>query len=371
MVIKPFEATFPQVDQITDKKYFFNTAKENYRTFLAQNCFQEKKQNAFYVYEITKGDSVHCGLLAAVSVQEYIDQHIKRHEHTLVPKEEKQAILLHERQAVVKPILLVHRTQQDLISILNRVKLTQAPAFELNISAEKGTHRFWTISKEEDINAITSIFQQHIDTAYIADGHHRFSAIARLYQHAKTSNDQEKYAQLMCALFPSDDLEIHNYNRVVNAFEDDISALAFLARLSHFAYIKPLEYGHEPQKEHEMCFYLNSEWFSLEWRPSIVNEYARASLPTLDVSMFNYCILEQILGYKDIRNDKRIKYVEGPKGLRKLEELAHEDNAIAFCLYPLKWSSFFRVIDYGLVLPPKSTWFEPRMLNGLVVQRLD
>ncbi|RME93093.1 MAG: DUF1015 family protein, partial [Bacteroidetes bacterium] len=209
---------------------------------------------------------------------------------------------------------------------------------------------------------------EHITTTYIADGHHRFSAAARLYQRMGDSPQANRYAQLMCMLMPSTTLEIHNFNRIVTAFSGAISPLAFLARLSHYVTIDPLPKAVEPQAEHELSCYLNKEWFRLRWREDVIKDYAHAGLPIMDVSLLNYCILEEILGFDNIRNDKRIKYVEGPRGLEALMELTDSRTDVAFCLFPLSWEAFFLVIDHDLVLPPKSTWFEPRMLNGLVVQ---
>ena len=370
MIIQPFEAVFPNLEVISDTQAFFNTAKEKYRFFQEQAFFQAAKQPAFYVYQINRNEMTHCGLIASVSVAEYINEHIKKHEHTLVPKEEKQAILLEERQAVVKPILLVHRSQRTLAEMMQHICIKNSPAFELKIPATKTAHRFWTINQASDIFTIQNIFKNHINTAYIADGHHRFSSIARLYQRAKTVQQKQKYGHVMCALFPGSDLQIHNFNRIIKAFSEKISPLVFLARLSEFAKINPLKKGRIPKKEHEITFFMNGEWFSLEWRKEIISAYANASLPILDVSMLNYCVLEEILLCTDIRNDTRIKYIEGPRGLDALAASTNGRSSVAFCLHPLDWESFFRVIDHGLVLPPKSTWFEPRMLNGLIVQTM-
>lgn len=371
MIIQPFEAVFPNLEVISDTQTFFNTAKEKYRLFKEQAFFQNARQNALYIYQISHNGTTHCGLIAAVSVAEYIAEHIKKHEHTLVAKEEKQAVLLEERKAVVKPILLVHRSHKELAEMMQHFCIKNVPVFEFKMPLTNTAHRFWAIENEEEVARIQTIFKEHINTAYIADGHHRFSSIARLYQRGKTPEQKQKYAHVMCALFPGSDLQIHNFNRIIKAFSEKISPLAFLARLSAFAEIRPLKKGRLPKKEHEITFYMKGEWFSLEWRKEVISEYANASLPVLDVSMLNYCVLEEILSCTDIRNDTRIKYIEGPRGLDSLAATTNGRSSVAFCLHPLDWESFFRVIDHGLVLPPKSTWFEPRMLNGLIVQTVE
>jgi uncharacterized protein (DUF1015 family) len=172
----------------------------------------------------------------------------------------------------------------------------------------------------------------------------------------------------MCALFPSTSLHIHNFNRSVKALESGMSALSFMVELSKYADLRSLPEATAPASDHELTFFLEGEWFAMNWRTETINYNAQAGLPTLDVSMFNYYILRKILGFTDIRNDKRIKYIEGPKGLEALATLTEERPAVSFCLHPLSWESFFQVIDHGLILPPKSTWFEPRMKNGLIVQ---
>lgn len=370
MIIQPFEATFPNLEAISDTQAFFNTAKDKYRFFKEQSYFLQARQATIYIYQINCNGITHSGLIAGVSVAEYLNGHIKKHEHTLVPKEERQAILLKERQAVVKPILLVHRSHKALAEMMQHICIKNTPAFELETPFTNTTHRFWAIEKLNDITSVQNIFNEHINTAYIADGHHRFSSIARLYERGKTPKEKQKYAHVMCALFPGSDLEIHNFNRIIKAFSEKISPLVFLARLSEFAEIKPLKKGRTPKKEHEVTFFMKGEWFSLVWRKEVISTYTNASVPILDVSILNSCVLEEILSCTDIRNDTRIKYIEGPKGLDALIASTDEHSSVAFCLHPLDWESFFQVIDHGLVLPPKSTWFKPRMLNGLIVQKI-
>jgi uncharacterized protein (DUF1015 family) len=272
------------------------------------------------------------------------------------------------RRASVKPVLLAHRRHQGLAELLDAYADQGPPQHEIILADTGEIHRFWPIRKVADLELIQVFFAEQIATTYIADGHHRFSAAARLYQRLGDSPEAKRHEYLMCTLMPSSTLEIHNFNRIIKAFTEQLSPLAFLARLSHYAEVEPLPAATEPRAEHELTCYLEGEWFRLHWRESVINEYANAGLPIMDVSMLNYCILEEILQFEDIRNDKRIKYVEGLRGLEALMELTDERPAVAFCLFPLSWDAFFLVIDHGLVLPPKSTWFEPRMLNGMIVQ---
>ncbi|PSR12274.1 MAG: hypothetical protein C7N36_12490 [Bacteroidetes bacterium] len=368
MVVRPFAAVFPHLANISDPVSFLEDVKVNYPAYHGEGLFTDPQAPAMYVYQIATNKHRQTGLLAAVAVQSYLEDQIRRHEHTLVAKEIKQAELLAERQAVVKPVLLAHRHHQALADLLAEHVVQHAATTTLLLPELGEEHRFWAIRAPAELEQIQYYFGRYIRTAYIADGHHRFSAIARLYQQLAESDQPNSYEYLMCALFPSSGLEIHNFNRCVKAFEEEVTPLSFMVRLSHYANLRLLPHAQGPERPHEITFYLEGQWFALEWRPETMASNIEAGLPTLDVSMLNYYVLGEILGFTDVRNDKRIKYIEGPQGLTALAALTNDRPAISFCLHPLSWESFFRVIDHGLILPPKSTWFEPRMKNGLIVQ---
>ncbi|MEL6658186.1 MAG: DUF1015 family protein [Bacteroidota bacterium] len=370
MVVRPFAAVLSRPKQIPDYPSFLDQVKEKFTTFRDQKYFSASRPAAMYVYQVIEGGQSRTGLIAAVSIQDYLEERVKRHEHTLVAKEVKQAELLLQRQAVVKPVLLAHRHHQALADLLASYTNQHSPVQELHLQSPDETHRLWAISDLEEIELIQYYFGRYILNTYIADGHHRFSAIARLYQQREASQEHNPYGYLMCALFPETALQIHNFNRAVKGLSDGRSALSFMASLSRFFNINPLAEAREPLRSHEMTMLLQGEWFSLRWREKTLQQNSAAGLPTLDVSMLNYYVLQEVLGFTDIRNDKRIKYIEGPRGLAALVEACENKPVVAFCLHPLGWDSFFRVIDHGLVLPPKSTWFEPRMRNGIVVQMI-
>ncbi|MEM1214579.1 MAG: DUF1015 family protein [Bacteroidota bacterium] len=370
MVLRPFTAAFPAWAKLNDSAQFLATVRERFSDYKAQDLFLAELEPAMYAYQISLPQGSKIGLIAAVSIQDYLEERVKRHEHTLVAKEVKQAELLRERDAVVKPVLLAHRPHQALADLLRTYVERHSPTHELHLPDGDETHRFWKITTGEDLEQIQYYFGRYIRTTYIADGHHRFSAFARLYQQLADGDQRNPYGYLMCALFPSNQLLIHNFNRVVKNADEQGSALRFLAQLSQFADLTPLDSSVEPENLHELTFYIKGEWMRMRWRQEIIQQHQDAGLPTMDVTMLNHYVLNKILGFADIRNDKRIKYIEGPRGLAPLEKMTDEHAAVAFCMHPLSWDSFFRVIDHGLVLPPKSTWFEPRMKNGLVVQTM-
>lgn len=371
MLVSPFAAIFPKQDTIERSTEQLEQIKIKYPAFQQADFFTDGQPPAMYVYQIqVDHDIPKTGLVAAVSLQAYIEERIKRHEHTLVAKEVKQAELLRERGAVVKPVLLAHRHHEALAQLLTR--LSQGPAFrEIRLPDVHETHRFWQIIQPDDVATLVQAYSQFVTTAYIADGHHRFSSIARLYQHlAENGTTDNPYSHLMCALFPGHTLAIHNFNRIVKAFSKEMSPLAFMARLSQYADLTPLAAARAPQSQHELTFFIEDQWFSMQWRRETLQANMDEGLPTLDVSLLNYYVLQEVLGFEDVRHDERISYAEGPLGLQALASLTKKGVSMAFCLHPLSWESFSRVIDHDLVLPPKSTWFEPRMKNGLVVQVL-
>ncbi|WP_020536258.1 DUF1015 family protein [Lewinella cohaerens] len=368
MVVRPFAATFSRPEQIPDLAAFLASVKEDFKVFYEKEYFSAPQPAAMYIYQVKANGQERTGLIAAVSIQDYLEERVRRHEHTLVAKEVRQAELLHQRGAVVKPVLLAHRHHQALADLLAAHAQIHAPFQELHLADPEETHRFWAITEPQEIEQIQYYFGRYILNTYIADGHHRFSAIARLYQQREEHHEPNPFGYLMCALFPSTSLEIHNFNRVVKNTNPDLSWLALMARISQFADVEPLSVARQPKGQHELTMFIQEEWFLLRWRPETLKKNIDAGLPTLDVSMLNYYLLQKVLGLEDIRNDKRIKYVDGPAGLTALVAACENRPAVAFCLHPLSWEAFFRVIDHGLVLPPKSTWFEPRMRNGVVVQ---
>ncbi|MEZ4985771.1 MAG: DUF1015 family protein [Saprospiraceae bacterium] len=371
MEIQPITAIFTSKQTIAESVQFLEQIKYDYPAWEAQGFFQNATSPAMYVYRIhQKSGNSQLGLVAGVSLDDYITEHIKRHEHTLVAKEVRQAALLKERGAVVKPVLLAHRYHTGLADKLSAIA-NSAPLQTITLEDIEEEHSFWKIDDEETIRQLREWFAKEITIAYIADGHHRFSSVARLYQQLSSTGAYNPYTHLICAIFPGRALRIHNFNRAVSIFENGLTPLAFMAHLSEFAHIKPMENPQQPTLPHTLTMYLRQEWFELTWKNETLMNSLEEGLPSMDVSMLNYYVLQQIGGVEDVRNDERIHYVEGPQGLGALAEISNKHNAVGFCLHPLSWDAFSKVIDHGLVLPPKSTWFEPRMKNGLIIQKMD
>ncbi|NUO01871.1 MAG: DUF1015 domain-containing protein, partial [Saprospiraceae bacterium] len=231
-------------------------------------------------------------------------------------------------------------------------------------------HRLWKISDPAEIEALTTLFDQYVPKVYIADGHHRSACSALLYRRLQEKKETGITSdRFLCGLFPESELEILAFNRIVQ-LPDELDEETLLQRLAEVCTIKLLKRKRQPPSKHEMTMIVGDHGYSLKWKPEFLDPHASLS-EMLDTALLNKHILKNILGITDIRTDRRVSYTEGPKGLRAITRRIHEDpRCIAFCLYPISAEEFFAVADAGEVLPPKSTWFEPRMKNGLLVQEL-
>jgi uncharacterized protein (DUF1015 family) len=366
MHIKPFQAIYPKVGLITSPDSFFGTVKQEYPEYYKSGFFEKASQEGIYVYQITEPGRVYTGLIACAAIEDYLNGLIKKHEHTLAEKEQAQLHLLLRRKAMVKPILLTYPPVEAIEAFLHDFVETNEPFYSFHFEAENQIHRFYEIKSGEQIQLIQALFDKFVPHTYIADGHHRSSVTAIMAQRSK---DQavNPYEKLFCAFFATSELDIHDYNRVIEGLEE-VSPTYFMARLSHIVNIEPVDSAERPRQKHEMVLFLNREWYRLNWKPSVLKQYQGDGI-ILDVKLLDELILRNILDIKDTRTDNRIKYVEGRKGVEGVKDKAlKNESRIGFFLYPVQMDDFMHIADLNKVLPPKSTWFEPRMRNGLIVQ---
>ncbi len=328
MRISPFPAVLPNLTLVSSNEGFFSKVKEQYREYLDNGFFAPAAPPAIYVYQIEQKGEVLTGLVAAVGIEDYLEGRIKKHEKTLGPKEQMQLELLLQRRAAVKPVLLAHRHYQPLADLLGKRSRRDAPVREIHFE-DGECHRFWPITDAESIEKVQDYFSAHILQTYIADGHHRFSSAARLYEQDEIPGAALRYDSLMCALFPTSSLRIHNFNRVVDAF-DGISPLGFMARMSNYGTLIPLNKGAAPRKKHEVTFCVEREWFRFQWHPHTMARHAEVGLPVMDVSLLNHCVLQDLLGIMDVRNDARIKYLDGPKACQPWNDRHRNETPLPF-----------------------------------------
>ena len=275
--------------------------------------------------------------------------------------------MLLRRKAAVKPVLLAHHPVPAIKNWLEQYKQEQVPLMQFQLSGDKEYHKIWRVAAPDQVASLQALFMEHVPITYIADGHHRTSTALRLFD--QTGGNKEDYASLFAAFFPIHDIQIQDFNRVIKSLNGH-SPAQFMARLSHTFEIEPIEQAAKPSRKFELTMYLRGEWYRLRWKERIMLEYASQPV-VLDAMLLNHKVMSKLLGIEDVRNDQRVKYIEGPKGIAGvLKQAEKEPDSVAFCLYPVQMEEVIKVADIGQVLPPKSTWFEHRMKNGLLVKRI-
>ncbi len=369
MRIRPFRAVYPNLDYVTSPDEFFGTVREKYPAYKESGFFQRTAQESIYIYQIVSQKRTHTGIIACTDIHDYLDGKIKKHENTLAAKEQQQMHLILARGAIVKPILLTYPDVPSLNKLIKKIVKEQTLFYEVQFEKTGHIHRFWEVKDGQLIEQFQQLFQQKVPISYIADGHHRTSTTALMYKRMLDRPDEPDYDQMLCTFFPVSELAVHDYNRIIES-SPDISITTFMAKIAQVFDIEILDGPQKPTAKHEIVMYVNREWFRLQWKKEILKEYKKATV-ILDATLLNEKVLENILGIMDVRTDLRVRYVEGPKGLNEIRQKTNKDDSrVGFVLYPVELSDLMKVADAGEVMPPKSTWFEPRIKNGLIVQEL-
>lgn len=360
MQLHPFRATLPKLEFVTSPEEFFKGVKEEYNDYADNGFFRQTEEPAFYLYRIKKSGRFFTGLVACVDMRETSREAMIPHEQTLATKEQRQIHLLLKRKATVKPILLTYEGV-DRIDYLLREISEEEPLLRVDFTHEDQTHEVWAIRDTRQIEELQHLFAERVEKTYIADGHHRCATAYRLSK----LNGNTPYRKTVCALFPASDLEIHDFNRVIDAFSQ-CSPTYFMASLSQICNIEIMAQPTKPRKKHEMLLLINEEWYLLSWKEKVFTELGY-SRDALDTQLLNDLILDDILDIKNVSTNPRITYVEGPRGIDGLRDMVMADQTnIGIALYPVQATELFALANTRTVLPPKSTWFEPRLKNGLI-----
>ncbi len=365
-LIKPFQAIKPELDMITSPEVFFGEVKKNYTEFFKGGFFSRMSSESLYLYKIISKNTTKTGLICRMPVKEYTQGNVITHEHTLAAKEQKMLLLTLERGSMVKPILLTYPEVKNIKESLLQQSKKNKPSFEIRFEEEEELHQIFAITDGKDILKIQQLFQKHVPKTYVADGHHRLATSSILQKRTKKKNTPlDTYNYFLCSLFSTQELEIHDYNRIVEF--DNFSPMVLMALLSRKFNVSILKKKRKPNQKHEIVMIMGEEWFSLKWRTKILKKY-NSTVELLDVNLLNEEVLANIFSVEDISTDKRVKYIEGTKNLEEVvEEMENKANKAAFLLPPVTWDEFIEITNLGSNLPPKSTWFEPRMKNGIVV----
>ena len=368
MLIKPLAAKYPNLKYVASPDSFCSEMKNAYHEFVKNGFFENADEEALYIYEIDTGSRKHIGFVALNDIADYNQGKIKKHEETLSEKEQQQMQLFLRWQAVLKPVLLTFPPVAGLNKKLYELARELPLLFETYFKKDKQTHRIWAVTDPSDIGYIIGLMKKEVEVSYIADGHHRTTTTALMHERLQEKHPEYDFSQLFCAYFAADQLDIRDYNRVVEGLQE-ITPARFMASLSKLFDIEPLEKPGKPAANHDVVLFLQDDWYRLRWKKEVLDAYPD-DRPSLDATLLNERVLRDILGIRDVRNDARIVYVEGTKGLSGVRKAVHvNEHRVGFLLYPVSISDLMDTADAGDILPPKSTFFEPRLKSGLLVRK--
>jgi len=368
-IIKP-EIDFPVgTDEHDDKVYA--KAVENFNKFQKEGWLVQDDKDRYYVYAQTMNGRTQYGLCVAAAVEDYMKGNIKKHELTRRDKEEDRMKHVRVNNANIEPVFFAYPHQAELDAIVSDVT-KNAPEYDF-VAPDGFGHHFWVINDDATISRITEIFAS-IPAMYIADGHHRSAAAALVGDEKRKQNPNhngdEEYNYFLAVCFPDNQLNIIDYNRVVK----DLNGLTdeqFLSALGKDFVVE--EKGadiYKPVALHDFALYLSGKWYSLTAKAGTYND--NDPIGVLDVTISSNLILDEILGIKDLRSDKRIDFVGGIRGLGELKRrVDNGEMKVALALYPVSMKQLIDIADSGNIMPPKTTWFEPKLRSGLVIHKLD
>lgn len=363
-----FDPILPDHD---DKVY--DRAVKNFAQWQKNGWLVQDKKPCYYVYAQTMEGRTQYGLVLCAHTDDYAEGKIKKHELTRKDKEDDRMVHVKIQNANIEPVFFAYKDNSQLNEIVSR---TVAAAPEYSFTDENGFgHSFWVIDDDATIEKITDIFTNKVNAFYVADGHHRTAAAARVGAEKRSGNaahtGDEEYNYFMAVCFPETQLKIIDYNRVVK----DLNGLTpeqFLSALEEDFTVTPYEGEGEchPSHLHNFSMYLGGKWYSMETKPGRYDD--NDPIGVLDVTILSNLVLDKILGIKDLRTDKRIDFVGGIRGLRELSRRVDSgEMKVAFALYPVSMKQLTDIADSGNIMPPKTTWFEPKLRSGLAIHKLD
>lgn len=331
--------------------------------------FVSEETTAYYVYELIMNGRSQTGICACASVEDYENQIIKKHENTRAEKEADRIRHVDICNAQTGPIFLAYRQQEDIREQIEKAKKKE-PVY--HFTADDGIiHKVWIIDEEDSIKAIQDGFAK-VDQVYIADGHHRCASAVNVSKKRREKNPgctgKEAFNYFLSVIFPDDQLFIMDYNRVIKSL-NGYTEEEFLAKVSEiFDTVKAKEQPYHPTRKGEMGMYLKDTWYRLSVRKEMVSG---DPVKDLDVALLQDNLLEPVLGILDPKSDERIDFVGGIRGLAELERRVKTDCKAAFAMYPTDIHELFAVADAGKLMPPKSTWFEPKLRSGIFIHSLE
>ena len=368
-IIKP-EINFPEGTSEYDPRVY-ESAADNFRKFQERGWLVQDDKEQYYIYAQTMEGKTQYGLVVGARVDDYLSGIIKKHELTRRDKEEDRMKHVRVNNANIEPVFFAYPDNEVLNSLIMRYAAT-APEYNFIAPVDGFRHRFWVIADDADIATVTEEFAK-MPALYIADGHHRSAAAALVgAEKARQNPDHrgdEEYNYFMAVCFQASQLTILDYNRVVKDL-NGMSSEEFLAALAkNFVVEDKGTECYKPQRLHEFSLYLDGRWYSLKAKEGTFND--ADPIGVLDVDISSRLILDDLLGIKDLRSDKRIDFVGGLRGLGELKRRVDSgEMRMALALYPVSMQQIMDIADSGKIMPPKATWFEPKLRSGLVIHKL-
>lgn len=368
-IIKP-EIDFPVGTDEHDEKVYAKAA-ENFRLFRDKGWLVQDDKENYYIYAQTMNGQTQYGLVVGAYVPDYMNGVIKKHELTRRDKEEDRMKHVRVNNANIEPVFFAYPDNSVLDSLIMRYAQTE-PEYDFVAPIDGFRHQFWVISNDDDIAAVTNEFAK-MPSLYIADGHHR-SAAAALVGAEKAKQDPnhngtEEYNYFMAVCFQASQLTILDYNRVVKDLNGLTSEQFIDALKKNFEVEEKGADVYKPNSLHNFSLYLDGKWYSLTAKQGTFDD--KDPIGVLDVDISSRLILDEILGIKDLRSDKRIDFVGGLRGLEELKRRVDSgEMRMALALYPVTMKQIMDIADSGKIMPPKATWFEPKLRSGLIIHKL-
>lgn len=359
------------IDQYAEEVY--QKGKEVFTTFINENILQRDEKPCMYVYAQTMEGRTQTGLVAGSSIDDYFNDKIKKHELTLIAKENDRIKHMKTKMAQPGMVFLTYKAVEEIDVIIEHYTSHQAAENDF-VDSQNVRHQLWKIDNENIIQKLVTLFKEQVPASYIADGHHRSAASAKVGKQLREENPNhtgnESYNYFLSCLFPSNQLQIQDYNRLVKDL-NDLSEATLLEKIAqHFTTEKIGLTIYKPTQLHEFSMYVNGNWYKLNANKNTYNE--NDPIGVLDVTILSKYILDEILNIKDQRTDKRIDFVGGIRGLGELQKRVDSgEMKIAFAFYPVSLDQLIAIADTGNIMPPKSTWFEPKLKSGLVINVLN
>ena len=343
----------------THSQQVYDKAKANLELFIQNGTLFKEEKPCYYIYQLVMNGKSQTGLICVSSIEDYFNDVIRKHELTRPEKEKDRIDHMRTIRAQTGNVFMAYRDVMEINALINGWKAKNTPEYDFTAS-DGIKHTVWVINRDDVINSITNLFATKVPNTYIADGHHRAASAAKV---SKQLPDSEEAKFFLTTIFPESQLAILDYNRAVKDL-NELTTEEFIGALQDDFM---LTYSPEPVKPavlHEFGMYLGDEWYILTARQGT---YSKDPIGVLDVTILQKNVLDKILDIEDPRTDNRVDFVGGIRGLEELEKRVNSgEMAAAFSLYPVTLKQLFAIADSGKVMPPKSTWFEPKLRDGLL-----